>query len=144
MRKFLAFLFLFAFVASSLFVPKPSYAQEPFIPKEDSTMGDVMRHFDKEKFDALPEEMKAMLDSQSLKELEKENPPFPTINNANTESTVLFTQVFTEPFALNDTIIYNRYGFPLDPILLGSCLLVPTPVGARAPYSAFSPVETLR
>lgn len=144
MRKFLAFLFLCVFVTATLFLPKPSHAQEPFIPKEDSTMGDVMRHFDKEKFDALPEEMKAMLDSQSLKELEKENPPFPTINNANTESTILFTQVFTEPFALNDTIIYNRYGFPLDPILLGSCLLVPTPVGARAPYSAFSPVETLR
>jgi len=97
-------------------------------------------HFDKEKFDALPEEMKARLDSQSLKELEKENPPFPTINNANTESTVLFTQVFTEQFCPNDTIIYNRYGFPLNPILLGSCLLAPTPVGARALYSTFSPV----
>lgn len=139
MRKFLAFLFLCVFVASTLFVPKPSYAQEPFIPKEDSTMGDVMRHFDKEKFDALPEEMKAMLDSQSLKELEKENPPFPTINNANTESTVLFTQVFTEQFSPSYTIIYNNYGFPLNPILLGSCLLALTPVGARTLYSTFAP-----
>ena len=139
MRKFFVFLCLCVFVTATLFLPKPSHAQEPFIPKEDSTMGDVMRHFDKEKFDALPEEMKAMLDSQSLKELEKENPPFPTINSANTESTILFTQVFTEPFALNDTIIYNRYGFPLNPILLGSCLLAPIPVGARTLYSTFAP-----
>jgi hypothetical protein len=137
MRKILAFLCLCVFVTATLFLPKPSHAQEPFVPKEDSTVGDVMRHFDKEKFDALPEEMKA---TQSLKELEKENPPFPTINNANTESTVLFTQVFTEQFCPNDTIIYNRYGFPLNPILLGSCLLAPTPVGARALYSTFSPV----
>ena len=139
MRKILAFLCLCVFVTATLFLPNPSYAQEPFIPKEDSTMGDVMRHFDKEKFDALPEEMKAILDSQSLKELEKENPPFPTINNANTESTILFTQVFAEQFSPSDTIIYNNYGFPLNPILLGSCLLAPTPVGARALYSTFSP-----
>ena len=134
MRRFFVFLCLCVFVTATLFLPKPSHAQEPFVPKEDSTVGDVMRHFDKEKFDALPEEMKARLDSQPLKELEKENPPFPTINNANTESTVLFTQVFTEQFCPNDTIIYNRYGFPLNPILLGSCLLAPTPVGARALY----------
>lgn len=140
MRKFLAFLCLCVFIAATLFSPNPSHAQAPFIPKEDSTMGDVMRHFDKEKFDALPEEMKAMLDSQSLKELEKENPPFPTINSANTESTVLFTQVFTEQFNPSYTIIYNRYGFPLNPILLGSCLLAPTPVGAKALYSTFAPV----
>ena len=131
MRKFLAFLFLCMFVTASLFVPKPSYAQEPFIPKEDSTVGDLMRHLDKEDFEALPEEMKARLDSQPLKDLEKENPPFPTINNANTESTILFTQVFTEQFSPSYTIIYNRYGFPLNPILLGSCLLAPTPVDAQ-------------
>ena len=140
MRKFLAFLCLCVFVAATLFSPEPSHAQEPFVPKEDSTMGDVMRHFDKEKFDALPEEMKAMLDSQSLKELEKENPPVRDPNYPNTESTILFTQVFTEQFCPNDTIIYNRYGFPLNPILLGSCLLAPTPVGAQLiqPFRQYS------
>ena len=141
MRKFLAFLCLCVFVTATLFLPKPSHAQEPFIPKEDSTVGDLMRYFDKEKFDALPEEMKARLDSQPLKDLEKENPPVRDPNYPNTESTILFTQVFTEQFSPSYTIIYNRYGFPLNPILLGSCLLAPTPVGARAIDSAFSPVE---
>lgn len=144
MRRFFMFLCLCVFVTATLFSPKPSYAQEPFIPKEDSTVGDVMRHLDKEDFEALPEKMKARLDSQPLKDLEKENPPVLDPNYPNTESTVLFTQVFTEQFNPSDTIIYNNYGFPLNPILLGSCLLgtsmAPTALGAQATYSTFSPI----
>jgi len=84
--------------------------------------------------------LKVLYQDKIVKDLEKENPPVRDPNYPNTESTILFTQVFTEQFCPNDTIIYNRYGFPLNPILLGSCLLAPTPVGARALYSTFSPV----
>lgn len=133
--KKLSTLLLCILVAFTLFLPKPSYAQEPFMQKDDSTVGDVMRHFDREEFEALPDDIKATLDSKSLKDFEKENTTFSKTNDTDEDTTVLFTQQF-EPAS---NMLYSRYGFPLNPLVLGTCHLntniISNQIGYHVVYS---------
>ena len=128
--KKLSTLLLCILVAFTLFLPKPSYAQEPFMPKDDSTVGDVMRHFDREEFEALPDDIKATLDSKSLKDFEKENTTFSKTNDTDEDTTVLFTQQF-EPAS---NMLYSRYGFPLNPLVLGTCHLTTSIISNQIGY----------